>query len=85
MATRAAMPQRGDVLILGTAKSFAVYAVGRVSEDGQEEFSGEAGVTYFHVRVMAEVVAKALVAPGCHIHFLDLDTGEWSEVLAVMR
>ena len=30
--------QRGDVLILQTAKSFTIYAVGTVFEDGQQEF-----------------------------------------------
>ena len=64
MATRAAMPQRGDVLILGTAKSFAVYEVGCVVRDGQQDFGGETGVTYSHVRVTAEALAKAIVAPG---------------------
>jgi type IV secretory pathway ATPase VirB11/archaellum biosynthesis ATPase len=81
MLIRAAMPQRGDVLILGTAKSFEVYAVGRVVRDGQQDFPGEAGVTYSCVRVTAEAVAKAIVAPGHRIHFRDLDTGEWSEIL----
>jgi hypothetical protein len=81
MATRAAMPQRGDVLILGTTQSFEVYAVGRVVRDGQQDFPGEAGVTYSRVRVAAETVAKAIVEPGRRIYYQDLDTGEWSEIL----
>ena len=81
MATRAAKPQRGDVLILGTTKSFEVYAVGRVVQDGQQDFPSEAGVKYSRVRVAAEAVAKAIVEPGRRIYFRDLDTGEWSEIL----
>ena len=80
MATRAARPQRGDVLILGTAKSVAVYAVGRVSRDGQQDLNGEAGVKYSRVRSTAEAVAKVIVEPGRRIYFRDLDTGEWSEI-----
>ena len=33
---------RGDVLIFQTAKSFTVYAVGTVFEDGQREFHRQA-------------------------------------------
>ena len=75
------MPQRGDVLILGTAKSFEVYAVGHVVRDGQQDFSGDAGVKYSRVRVAAEAVAKAIAEPGRRIYCRDLDTGEWSEIL----
>ena len=81
MATPVATPQRGDVLILGTAKSFPVYAVGGVVRDGQQDFGGEEGVKYSRVRATAEAVAKAIVAPGRRIYFRDLDTGEWSEIL----
>jgi hypothetical protein len=81
MATRAARPQRGDVLILGTAKSFPVYAVGCVARDGQQDLEGVAGVKYSRVRLTAEAVAKIIVAPGRRIYFRDLDTGEWSEIL----
>lgn len=81
MATRAAKPQRGDVLILGTAKSFAVYAVGCVVRDGQQDLGGVAGVKYSRVRSTAEAAAKAIVEPGRRIYFRDLDTGEWSEIL----
>ena len=81
MATRAAMPQRGDVLILGTAKSFPVYAVGCVARDGQQDLGDVAGVKYSRVCLTAETVAKAIVEPGRQIYFRDLDTGEWSEIL----
>jgi hypothetical protein len=80
MATRAAKPQRGDVLILGTAKSFEVYAVGRVMRDGQQDLWRETGVKYSRVRATAEAAAKAIVEPGCRIYYRDLDTGEWSEI-----
>ena len=79
--TRAARPQRGDVLILATARSFEVYAVGRVVRDGQQDFNGDAGVKYSRVRPTAEAAAKVIVEPGRRIYFRDLDTGEWSEVL----
>ena len=81
MATRAARPQRGDVLILGTAKSFPVYAVGCVAADGQQDLVGVAGVKYSRVRATAEAVAKVIVEPGRRIYYRDLDTGAWSEVL----
>jgi hypothetical protein len=81
MSTRAARPQRGDVLVLGTAKSVAVYAVGGVTRDGQQDLGDVAGVKYSRVRATAEAVAKVIVEPGRRIYFRDLDTDEWSEIL----
>jgi hypothetical protein len=80
MPARVPRPQVGDVLILGTTRSFAVYAVGRVSRDGQQDFHGDVVLKYSSVRVTAEVEARALVAPGRRIYFRNLDTGDWSEI-----
>ena len=33
--------QLGDVLILQTTQSYTIYAVGRVSKDGQQDFGSE--------------------------------------------
>lgn len=73
-------PQRGDVLILGTTKSFSVFAVGRVSHAGQQDFNGEPDAKYVNDRATAEAEAKALVTPGRRMYFRNLDTGEWSEI-----
>ena len=76
--------QVGDVLILKTDQSFTTHAVGQVSKDGQQDFQGSS-VTVKHVRDRAAAVAeaKALVVPGRRILFLNIDTGEWSEISAV--
>jgi hypothetical protein len=75
MSTRA-----GDVLILLTAKSYTVFAVGRVSKDGQCDFDGEPNVQYTRRRDEALDVANALLVPGRRILVQDLDTGVWSDV-----
>jgi hypothetical protein len=59
MATRAAKPQRGDALILGTAKSFEVYAVGRAVRDGQQDLQGVAEVKYFECASRAKQWRKS--------------------------
>jgi hypothetical protein len=70
----------GDVLILLTAKSYTVFAVGRVLKDGQCGFEGQPNVQYLRRRDEALTIAKALLVPGRRILVKDLDTGEWSEV-----
>ena len=80
MAACVPQPQRGDVLILGTTKSFSVYAVGRVSRDGQLDFHREAPLKHSSIPDTAVAEAKALVTPGRRIYFRNLDTGEWSEI-----
>ena len=72
----------GDVLILGTNKSYTAYTVGCVSEDGQTEFPSRAAVTYMPERAAAEAQARTLVHPGRRIFLLDLDTGDWVEIPA---
>ena len=80
MAARVPQPQRGDVLVLATTKSYSVYAIGRVARDGQRDFNGEADPKYVMDRATAEEQAKALATPGCRIYLRNLDTGEWSEI-----
>ncbi len=51
-----AMPtQVGDVLILSTARSFTVYAVGQVVEAGQQGFEARVQIEY----VTNEAAARA--------------------------
>ena len=70
----------GDVLILRTSQSFAIYGVGRVSQDGQQDFQGAVNVKHVSDRAAAVVKAKALVMPGRRIFVLDIDTDNWSEI-----
>jgi hypothetical protein len=79
------MPKRipthvGDVLILRTTQSYAVHAVGRVSKDGQEDFSSQANVNYEIDYAAAVARAKALVLPGGRIFLRNIDTGEWVDI-----
>jgi hypothetical protein len=70
----------GDVLILRTTRSYAVHAIGRVSKDGQQDFSSEAHVNYEIDYAAAVAQAKALVLPGRRIFFRNIDTGDWDEI-----
>jgi hypothetical protein len=70
----------GDVLILRTTQSYTVHAIGRVSKDGQQDFSNEANVTYEIDYITAVAQAKALVSPGGRIFFRNLDSGDWNEI-----
>jgi hypothetical protein len=75
----------GDVLILQTTQSYTIYAVGRVSEEGQQDFSTTANVkrptvSYESDYAAAVVRAKALVDSGGRIFMLNIDTTEWSEI-----
>lgn len=72
--------QRGDVLILGTDKTFKIHAVGPVSMDDQQDFQGQANVKHVTGRATAVAEAKGLVVPGRRIFFQDIDTGDWSEI-----
>jgi hypothetical protein len=80
MAARVPQPQDGDVLILGTTKSFSVYAVGRVCRNGQLDFQGVAPLKHSCILDTAVAEAKALLTPGRRIYFRNLDTGDWSEI-----
>jgi hypothetical protein len=75
----------GDVLILQTTQSYTIFAVGRVSKDGQQDFATTANVkepivSYESDYAAAVVRAKALVDPGGRIFMLNIDTAEWSEI-----
>ena len=70
----------GDVLILKTAKSYTIFALGRVSKDGQSDFDSDPNVQHVSNRDAALIGAKALLAAGRRILIRDLDTGEWSEI-----
>ena len=73
--------QIGDVLILGTDKTFSTYAVGRISTDGQQDFRGQTNVKYVSGHPAAVAEAKALGAPGRRILFRNIDDmGDWSEI-----
>jgi hypothetical protein len=68
------------VLILRTDQSFAIYGVGLVSEDGQQDFHGGVNVQHVSDRAAAVAKAKALVQPGRRIFLRNLDSGDWSEM-----
>ena len=72
--------QPGDVLILRTTQSFAVHAVGRITKDGQQDFSSEANVNYEIDYAAAVARARALVLPGRRVFFRNIDTGDWNEI-----
>jgi hypothetical protein len=78
--TERAPSQPGDVLILLTEQSFTIYAVGRVSKEGQEDFHSEENVKYETDRDAALAAAKALATPGRRILLRNIDTGHWSEI-----
>ena len=72
--------QVGDVLILGTSRTFATHAVGQVFRDGQQDFHSQVNVRYVPDRAGAVAEAKALVWPGRRIFFWNIDTDDWSEI-----
>jgi hypothetical protein len=74
------LTQCGDVLILRTEQSFTIYAVGRVSHDGQEDFRAEINVEYVIDYAAAVAEAKRRVVVGRRILFRNIDTGDWSEI-----
>jgi hypothetical protein len=81
MPNRKPIPtQVGDVLILQTNHPSAIYGVGRVSQDGQQDFHGGVKVDHLRDRAAAVAKAKALVQPGRRIFLVNLDSGGWSEI-----
>jgi hypothetical protein len=70
---------RGDVLVL-CSDTIPTYAVGVVSEDGQQDLRGLANVQYLSDRATALAVAKALAQSGKRIFVLEIDNAEggWS-------
>jgi len=80
-ATVTRMPTHvGDVLVLRTDESFAIYAVGLVAEDGQQGFGGQLNVNHVRDRAVAMAKARALAGPGHRIFLCDIDSGDWSEI-----
>jgi hypothetical protein len=79
MAKRIAT-QPGDVLILQTTQSYTIYAVGRVSREGQQDVAGEKDVKYENDYGAAFAQAKTLVAPGRRIFLRNIDADDWSEI-----
>lgn len=65
--------QVGDVLILQTTQSYTIYAVGRVSKDGQQDFGSEQDVKYEKDYRAALGQAKALVVHGQRVFLRNLD------------
>jgi hypothetical protein len=56
--------QVGDVLILQTKQSYTIYAVGRVSKNGQQDFGSGKHVKYENDYGAAVAEAKALLVGG---------------------
>ena len=54
--------------------------MGRVANDGQEDFRGEMNVEYVINYAAAVAEAKRLVVPARRILFRNIDTGDWSEI-----
>jgi hypothetical protein len=71
----------GDVLILQTTQTYTIYAVGRVSERGQQDFGHHEEHTYTRDYDAAVASATELVGSGGRIFLRNLDTGEWSDIL----
>jgi hypothetical protein len=72
--------QPGDVLILQTTQSYTICAVGRVSRDGQQDFSNEKDVKYENDYGAAVAQAKTLVAKGRRVFLRNIDADDWSEI-----
>ena len=73
--------KRGDVLIVDT--NYRIHAVGPIVEDGEQDFFTGLSVKYRLRRAAAVAAAKAMASPQSRIFLRDLDTGEWSEILAL--
>jgi hypothetical protein len=70
----------GDVLIVETTDSYTIYAIGRVSKDGQQDFTNETDVKHETDRTAAVAHAKALVVRDGRIFLQNIDTDEWSQI-----
>jgi hypothetical protein len=72
--------QSGDVLILQTTHSYTIFAVGRVSKDGQQDFASEKDVRHENNYGAAVARAKALVVNGRRVFLRNIDADDWSEI-----
>ena len=70
----------GDVLVVRTAQTFSIHAIGVVTKNGQQNFRGQERVTYVTDHEEALTEARALCAPGRRIFLLDMDIGDWSQM-----
>lgn len=70
----------GDVLVLETRTPYTIYAVARVTKDGQQDCHAQLNVKYETDRATAVVEANAIVAPGRRMFLSNIDTGDWSEI-----
>lgn len=75
------MPTRvDDVLILSTAQSFTIYAVGQVSKDGQQGFDAAMSVKYVTTETAARAEAQALAKAKGRIFLRNIDTRKWADI-----
>jgi hypothetical protein len=72
--------QVGDVLILQTKQSYTIYAVGRVSKNGQQDFGSGKDVKYKNDYGAAVAEAKALLVGGRRMFLRNIDADDWSEL-----
>ena len=70
----------GDVLILRTTHTYTIHVVGRVTRDGQHDFSGDENLIYERNYDDAIARARTLAVPGRRILLHDIDTDEWSGI-----
>ena len=70
----------GDILIVQTTQSYTVYAIGRVSKDGQQDCGTATNVKYETDHTAAVVQARALVARDGRSFLRNIDTNEWSQI-----
>jgi hypothetical protein len=70
----------GDVLILHTSSTFSVYAVGVITEDGQQGFNANMAVGHLSDRAAAVTRATRLRQSRRRIFFQNIDTHEWAEL-----
>jgi len=70
----------GDVLILYTSHTFQVYAVGVVTEPGQQGFTVDMAVAHLSDHGDALTRATSLREAGRRIFFQNIDTDEWAEL-----
>ena len=72
--------QAGDVLVMRTAKSYTINMVGRILNDGQQDFQNQSDLKFEKDRGAALSIAKSLRSPGRRIFLVDVDTNISSEI-----
>jgi hypothetical protein len=81
--TQKSPTKTGDALVLRTQRSYTIFAVGAVSNGGQEDFHRQKKVRHVTTRIAAIALARTLVTAGGRIHMLDIDSGEWSQLALI--